>query len=72
MNQNALKVKAMFKARDIVQVSSADHRNKMGVVVSSDGSWVYVRLYDEIFPYYFQPAELRLMNSIYAASISSV
>ncbi len=58
MNLNALKVKTMFKARDIVQIVSTDHHNgKMGVVVSSEAQQVYVR-------YYFQACELRLMNRI--------
>jgi hypothetical protein len=55
----------MFKPRDVVQIVSTDHHNgKMGVVVSSEAQQVYVRLNGEIFPYYFQPAELRLMNRI--------
>jgi len=55
----------MFKPRDVVQIVSTDHHNgKMGVVVSSEAQQVYVRLNGEIFPYYFQACELRLMNRI--------
>ena len=56
-----------FQSRDIVQIVSTDHHNgKMGVVVSSEAQQVYVRLYDDVFPYYFQAQFTRLKNRIEA------